>query len=115
VLPDARVCANDCHRPDPVLDHHSRRPRRLLLSYVTSSLGPSFPLRSAMLSDIDVALGFDWTAMLVRFDRYPTITEIAATSMTRCRRSNSSCHWCSFCFANTEQSQRACRQLVELV
>ncbi len=48
----------------------------LMLSYVTSSLGHSFPLRDPILASIDARLGFDWIAMLVWFDQYPTMTTI---------------------------------------
>jgi membrane-associated phospholipid phosphatase len=48
----------------------------LMLSYVTSSLGRSFPLRDPVLAAIDLTLGFEWIAMLAWFDRYPTLTEI---------------------------------------
>ena len=48
----------------------------LTLSYITSSLGHSFPLRDPALASIDAGLGFDWTAMLAWFDRYPTTTTI---------------------------------------
>jgi len=48
----------------------------LLLSYMTSSLGRSFPLRDPLLAGIDLTLGFEWTAMMTWFDHYPTFTEI---------------------------------------
>jgi hypothetical protein len=48
----------------------------LMLSYVTSSLGRSFPLRDSALSHIDLMLGFEWAAMMLWFDRHPAFTEI---------------------------------------
>src|SRR5262249_6446566 len=48
----------------------------LMLSYVTSSLGRSFPLCDSVLSHIDLTLGFEWTAMMLWFDRHPVFSEI---------------------------------------
>ena len=48
----------------------------LMLSYIMSSLGRSFPLRDSVLSHIDLTLGFKWTAMMLWFDRHPAFTEI---------------------------------------
>jgi len=48
----------------------------LILSYMTSSLARSFPLRDPLLAEIDLTLGFEWTTMMAWFDHYPTFTEI---------------------------------------
>jgi len=55
----------------------------LLLSYMTSSLGRSFPLRDPLLAGIDLTLGFEWTAMMTWFDHYPRSLRLVATPTTR--------------------------------
>ena len=46
------------------------------LVQASQAFGQSFPRRDSILSNTDVELGFDWTAMLVWFDPYPSLTEI---------------------------------------
>jgi hypothetical protein len=50
----------------------------ITLTYVTYSLGGSWPLMDARLAQIDQFLGFDWIAMLKWFDAHPMLTRIGA-------------------------------------